>query len=88
MDQLKNTSTDFVLPSFSFLDSLKSVDYTFFIYILIAILFVLFLAYLYFYNSYYNKEITQGNIVDTNDINDIQREVEIQTKEEESGQGN
>jgi uncharacterized membrane protein len=76
MDQSENSYVDFDISSFYFLDILQNVDHTFFIYIIIAIVIVLLLAYLFFYNNYYNKEHVKDNIVNSNDINDIQRQVE------------
>jgi hypothetical protein len=76
MDQSENSPFDFDISSLPFLDSLQNVDYTFFIYIVIAIGFILLLAYLFFYNNYYNKKYVEDNIVNGNDINDIQREAE------------
>jgi hypothetical protein len=81
MDQSENSSVDFDISSFYFLDSLQNVDYTFFIYIIIAIGIILLLAYLFFYNNYYNKEYVEDNIVNSNDINDIQRQVETNESE-------
>ena len=72
MDQSENSAFDFDISTFPFFDSLQKVDYTFFIYILIAIGIILLLAYLFFYNNYYKKKIVEGtNIVNSNDINDI-----------------
>jgi hypothetical protein len=75
MDQTENSSFDFDISSFSFLDSLQNVDYTFFVYIVLAIGFILLLAYLFFYNNYYNKKCVEDNIVNDDDT-DIQRQAE------------
>ena len=75
MDQTENSSFDFDISSFSFLDSLQNVDYAFFVYIVLAIGFILLLAYLFFYNNYYNKKCVEDNIVNDDD-NDIQRQAE------------
>ena len=86
MDQSENSSLVFEIPTFHF------DDYTFFIYIVIAIGFILLLAYLFFYNNYYNKKnvedsvvngsVVTGSVVNGNDINDIQREVESKELDE------
>ena len=81
MDQSENSSLVFEIPTFHF------DDYTFFIYIVIAIGFILLLAYLFFYNNYYNKKnvedsVVNGSEVNGNDINNIQREVESKELDE------
>ena len=88
MDHVEDSSVDFGISSFSFPDSLQNVDYTFFSYVAIAILLLillLVLAYLFFYNNYYNKECVENNIVNENDINDIQRQNELEGLEESKG---